>query len=259
MNIQDVLKYSKQTLSVEINARAWPRKLWYHTGRLIVKLISHLLYKMDVKYECSIPTGSKILAANHPCTVDPILMTSLVPELVSILILETLFKVPVVGASLRASGHIRVNLDNGKEALAQGIEKLKQGQTVGIFPEGIISPLEGGFHRPRTGVARLALSSGAPVIPIGIALDPARVRQVITTVKGQPEVGTWYSSGPYAMTVGEPMFFKGDPEDRRYVQYVAEQIMQRIAALAEASAARIRESAALPLIIPNPLDPVNIR
>ncbi len=56
-------------------------------------------------------------------------------------------------------------------------------------------------------VARLALSTGAPVIPVGIGLDRARIHLIETLVDGAIEVGTWYFGGPYAMTVGEPLHF----------------------------------------------------
>jgi 1-acyl-sn-glycerol-3-phosphate acyltransferase len=134
--------------------------------------------------------------------------------------------------------------DSGQAALDEGLRLLKAGRTVIIFPEGAISPLEGGCHKPHSGVmARLALTSGAPVIPVGIGLDRARVRPVKTEVDGVTEVGTWYLGGPYAMTVGEPLVFGGDVEDREAVRSVAEQIIGRIKQLARESSARLEAPA----------------
>ncbi|MEJ2520858.1 MAG: 1-acyl-sn-glycerol-3-phosphate acyltransferase, partial [Desulfuromonadales bacterium] len=50
-------------------------------------------------------------------------------------------------------------------ATALPIAELRLGESIAIFPEGNLSPLSGGCHAPRSGVARLALTTGAPVIP----------------------------------------------------------------------------------------------
>lgn len=220
-------------------------KTWYNLGRGVVNLYASLFFRRSVVYKAPVPAGAKILAANHPSTTDPFLMNTLVPEQVSILIIEHFFKLPVIGVSLRHTGQIRVDCANGKPSLEKGVEALREGRTVGIFPEGIISPLSGGAHRPHTGVARLALSAFAPVIPVGIAVDTRRVREIVTNVDGKDEVGSWYLSGPYAITVGEPMFFHGSVENREHVRAVTEQIMQRITALSAESAERLHAAHSL--------------
>ena len=160
----------------------------------------------------------------------------------SILINEVLFNVPLFGPYLRRAGHVPVPLiaGCGGASFERARQLLLAGRTVAVFPEGAISPLGGGFLKPHSGVARLALSTGAPVIPIGIHLQRERIRLITTQVAGRPEVGTWYLRGRYAITVGEPMHLTGDPEDRRYVRSVAENVMQRIIHLAQESARRIQ-------------------
>jgi len=108
------------------------------------------------------------------------------------------------------------------------------------FPEGDISPLEGGFHRPHTGVARQALLAGVPVIPVGISLQRERIHLRKSKVRGKEELGTWYLSGRYAMTVGRPLHFRGNVEDRTYVRHVSDQIMEHIIGLAHDSAGRVQ-------------------
>ncbi len=210
------------------------------TGSAAVDLAAQLMLRMDVDRQVPLPAGAKIIAANHPSTSDPALILTLLNEPASILIEERLFKVPVLGRYLRAAGHICVLPDNGRLAFDQARDALENGQTVVIFPEGAISPLEGGFHRPRTGVARLALSTGAPVIPVGIYLDRAQIRLITTMIDGKPAVGTWYLRGPYAMTAGEPLRFVGDVEDRAQVEAVAERVMARIIALSHQGARRVQ-------------------
>jgi len=212
---------------------------WYHTGRTLVNGLKHILYGMDVVYHAPLPAGVRLLAANHPSTVDPVLMTTLVPEQVSILISETLFKTPLLGASLRMAGHIRVNHDHGRPAFEEGVRRLRAGRTVGIFPEGAISPADGGLAPLHSGAVRLAMASGAPLIPIGIALQPECVRRVKSVVDGQEVTGTWYFHGGYAITVGEALWFA----DGGSVQAATALLTERIAALAQESAARLPAAA----------------
>jgi 1-acyl-sn-glycerol-3-phosphate acyltransferase len=246
MNTSQILR-NVFILDFVIDLRAVFKQMWFEAGRTFAKIYAWLMFKMDVRYQARIAPGPKILAANHPSTIDPVMMTTLVPEPVSILILETLFKVPLFGASLKFSGHIRVNACNGKASLDEGLRRLQEGDTLGIFPEGVITPTGSEPLRAHTGVARLAIASGKPVIPIGIYLDPRYICRTESKVKGEIEIGTWYFHGPYAMTVGEPMTFSGDAEDRDYVRGVAEQIMQRVAVLTAESAWRVRSTHRIPV------------
>lgn len=215
------------------------QKVWYLLGRLIVTIYAHIALNMDILWKTARPTGPVILAANHPSTTDPAIVTTLVNRQASILINHILFNVPVFGRSLRMAGHIPVIHGNGKAALQEASRLLKAGRTIIIFPEGDISPLTGGMHKLHTGVARLAMLTGAPVIPVGISLDADRIQIVQTEVKGTMEPGTWYLHGPYGVTVGEPMQFEGSVDDREYVKSVTETIMQQISLLAQESAIRI--------------------
>ncbi len=211
----------------------------YNAGRSVVNLYAGLMLDLDVVRRTPFPEGPKIIAANHPSTTDPLLITTLAAEQTSVLIHETLFKVPLFGRYLRLAGHVPVVDGNGRAAFEQAQRLLRAGRTVVVFPEGGLSPLEGGFGKPRTGAARLSLSTGAPVIPAGIHLQRERIRLIETQVAGQAEVGRWYIRGPYAITVGEPMHFRGDVEDRAHVAAVSEQIMRRIVELARESAGRL--------------------
>jgi 1-acyl-sn-glycerol-3-phosphate acyltransferase len=213
---------------------------WFELGRIIASLYTWALFDQQIQYKSRLPAGPKILAANHPSTIDPVLLTLLVPERVSILIAERVFKVPYFGQSVRLAGHIEVPYGNGKKAIEEGIHALEHGRTIGVFPEGAISPIQGGFQNPHTGVARMALASGMPVVPVGFALEPSRLWCRHTEIKGTDEDAAWYPSGPYGITLGEPVTFSGDPEDRELVRSVTAEIMQRIAALSAESARRLR-------------------
>ena len=239
MTYQQSLGYFTEIIKNYIDAGRMAHKSWYFLGRQIVKSYASLLFVPDIVYHAPIPPGPKILVVNHPCTVDPFMLTLLVPDHVSTLILDTLFKIPVVGQSLRFSEQIRVDSENGKPAMEKALKYVREGRTLGVFPEGAISPFEGGYQRAHSGAARLALASGATVIPVGIHLDPRYIRLAYTKVKGKSELGTWYTHGPYAMTAGKPVVFCGDPDDRQTVASVTTQIMQLIAEMDQESAQRI--------------------
>lgn len=213
----------------------------YRLSRPVVKTYSGTMLDMNVKWHEPMPKGPKIITPNHPSTTDPFFVASLVSHQVYILINEKLFKVPVLGKYLRRSGHIPVVAGNGKVAMEEAVQRLAQGDTIVIFPEGDLSPVNGGFCDPRTGAARLALMSGAPVIPIGIHLLRERIHSIISHIEGQEEEGRWYFRGPYNMTVGRPLYFRGDVEDRQYVRQVSKAIMSHIMELAHQSGDRMQQ------------------
>ena len=216
------------------------QKAWYMIGKKIVDGFVRYALRADVVRKAVLPRGAKIIVANHPTTSDPAYVTTLVDEQASILIHETLFKVPVFGQSLRMAGHVPVMTSNGKAALEEAIRLLKAGRTVIIFPEGALSPAEG-LARAHTGAARLALATGAPVIPVGIGLDRQRIHKMETVVDGKTETSLWCLSGPYAMTLGAPQVYCGDVEDRERVREVTACIMQQIGRLAQESQARVEQ------------------
>jgi 1-acyl-sn-glycerol-3-phosphate acyltransferase len=203
-------------------------KIWYWFGVSVVNLFARMKLDMDVAWHTPMPHGPKILAANHPTTVDPFLIMTLVPEQISILVTEGAFKVPLIGGCIQRGGHIPVVPGEGGKVFEKARKVLASGRTIGIFPEGSLSVLGGKRPKPRTGAARLALISGAPVIPIGIALDYDRIRFVDLPENGNNVEARFYTRGPYTVSVGEPMWFKGDVEDRQLVRATAEQIMDQI-------------------------------
>jgi 1-acyl-sn-glycerol-3-phosphate acyltransferase len=222
--------------------------LTYQVGRTFVDLYTRLALGMDVEYHAALPAGPKILAANHPTTTDPFFLMTIVPEQVSILVTGLAFDVPVFGDYLQAAQHIPVRAQEGRLAFQEAERQLLSGRTIGIFPEGALSPLAGGlgFHEPHTGAVRLALSTGAPIVPVGVYLDPARIRCSEVQAGDQSDAARWYPSGPYAVTVGKAMYLDGVLDDRAYVRSASLQVMQHIAYLARQSDQRIRANV-LPL------------
>jgi 1-acyl-sn-glycerol-3-phosphate acyltransferase len=194
---------------------------------------------MDVRWGSALPAGPVLFAANHPSTTDPIFIHLISKKPMSVMINSKVFTIPFLGAYMRKMGQICVNPGHGEQVLEQARRTLNSGRSVTIFPEGLISPAGGGFNPPRSGVACLAISSGVPVIPIGISLNDEGCRRIPTTFEGEPDIITWYLRGPYAVTIGKPMHFLGDATDKDFVRKVSETIMQSIRALALDSQRRL--------------------
>jgi 1-acyl-sn-glycerol-3-phosphate acyltransferase len=213
--------------------------MFFRLGLPMIDLYENLMFDIDIRRYKPLPVGPKILASNHPSTTDPFLILEIAPEPVHILIDQRLFQVPIFGTYLHLAGHIPVVPERGGDAYQSALRILRQRKSIALYPEGAISPLEGGTHRPRTGAARLALEAGVPVVPIGVALDRSRLRLIETKVKDEPALGTWYFHGPYAITVGPPLIFRGDVEDRDLVESISEEIMNRITSLENESRRRL--------------------
>jgi 1-acyl-sn-glycerol-3-phosphate acyltransferase len=214
-------------------------EILYRVSRIMIRSYAKLLLKMDINLRSSLPAGPVVFAANHPSTTDPILIHLISKKPMSVMITSKIFSIPILGAYMRKMGQICVSPGQGEKVLEQACQTLKAGRSVTIFPEGLISPAGGGFNPPRSGVARLALSSGVPVIPIGIYLSDKGCRRIPATFEGEPDIVTWYLHGPYAITIGKAMHFLGDANDKDFVRKVSENIMETIRALALESQRRV--------------------
>jgi 1-acyl-sn-glycerol-3-phosphate acyltransferase len=215
------------------------QRFLYFIGRNFVRLYALLMLKMDVLWESPLPDGPFLIAANHPSTSDPFYIMTPFRRPVRIMMIESPFLIPVFGRLLREAGHIAVCPRDKQAALEAACRELFSGNPVAIFPEGDTSPRDGGIRPPRTGAARLALSTGVPVVPVGIYLDRRHCTTIRSKASGRPTTGFWHLRGPYSMTVGRAMEFSGNAEDREHVRSVSEKIMESIAGLANASRERI--------------------
>jgi len=113
-----------------------------------------------------------IVASNHMTNIDPLTFAHFLWDngfTPKILAKASLFKVPVVGKVLLATGQIPVHRNTAAagESLQSAITAIDDGACVAVFPEGTLTrdpelwPMVG-----KTGVARLALTTRAPVIPV---------------------------------------------------------------------------------------------
>jgi 1-acyl-sn-glycerol-3-phosphate acyltransferase len=209
--------------------------------KILLSSYAKVLLESDIQFEAPLFKGPKIIVANHPTTTDPFFLSLLSDEPVFIPVTGMAFEVPVFGRILRLAGHIPVDdvMSKGPTVIEQAVEKLSAGKTIGIFPEGRLSPAIGDFFQTKTGAARMALLSGVPVIPVGIHLKKDSYFEKVMTTENHTDTARVVYRGKYVMTVGKPMQFSGDVEDHSLVRNIAEQIMQNIIQQAKKSESRM--------------------
>lgn len=118
--------------------------------------------------ESHIPrTGPAIMAINHVSYLDfAIAGTAALPSrrLVRFMAKKEIFDHPIAGPLMRGMKHIPVDRANGAPSYTKALRALAQGEIIGIFPEATISrSFE--LKEMKNGVVRLAMDSGAPVLP----------------------------------------------------------------------------------------------
>jgi 1-acyl-sn-glycerol-3-phosphate acyltransferase len=198
----------------------------YGTLRAFLTPFLMILFRPKVKGLRNVPaSGPLIIASNHLSFSDSIFMPLVVPRKVTFLAKSEYFTSPGPKGLLKkltfiALGQVPVDRSGGRRseaALITGLQVLSEGKCLGIYPEGTRSP-DGRLYKGRTGIARLAIESGAPVIPVAM----------FNTEKIQPTGQVIPNIQRVGMTFGEPMYFEGDSTDLAYLRVVTDQVMNRI-------------------------------
>ena len=172
-------------------------------------------------------TGGVILASNHLSFADSVVIPCVVPRKVVFLAKSDYFTGTGLKGALQRGwfegmGMVPVDRDDTKAALASldlALEVLGRGEAFGIYPEGTRSR-DGRLYRGRTGVAHLALTSGAPVLPVGL----------IGTQAIQPVGSRLPKLAKVTVRFGEPLRFEGVPAGRARRE-VTDEVMAAIQAL----------------------------
>jgi 1-acyl-sn-glycerol-3-phosphate acyltransferase len=146
-----------------------------------LRLILRGLYRMQVLGAERVPrSGGVILVANHESMIDPWLLGVVTPRPIRYMAKAELWRLPVVRWIMDAYGTFPVDRGSGdRGAVGRGAELLTEGEVLGLFPQGTCLPFR---RRPwMRGAARLALTTGAPIVPIAIvgserALRPGRFK-----------------------------------------------------------------------------------
>ncbi len=199
--------------------------------RPIIRPLARVAFRPEVHGAANVPrTGPVILAANHLSFVDSFLIPLVTPRRVSFLAKQEYFQaggpkqwavrtfltgidaIPVPRGGYRAA----------QDSLEAALRVLEGGGAFGIHPEGSRSR-DGRLYRGRTGVAWLAIRSGAPVVPIALR----------GTERIQPVGARFPRPGRVVVRFGAPMRFAPPPDGRQGTarRAATDQIMAAIAAL----------------------------
>lgn len=188
-----------------------------------------ILFRPKVRGLRNVPvTGPVILASNHLSFSDSVFMPLVVPRKVTFLAKSEYFTSPGPKGLLKkltflALGQVPVDRSGGRRseaALITGLKVLSDGNCLGIYPEGTRSP-DGRLYKGRTGLVRLALESGAPIIPIAM----------FDTDKIQPSGKLIPKIMRVKMVFGEPIYLKGDSTNLQLLRDLTDDLMRKIQAL----------------------------
>ena len=178
------------SLTMVATVRRWPVEHWdrptgvpsvlgwepYHLLRPFVRSCSFPYARFEIEGVDHVPArGPVLVAANHRSYFDVTALALLARQIgrpVRFLAKRELFDAPMVGTVARALGGIPVDRGSGSnQPLREAEAALRAGEVVIVLPQGTI-PRGRAFFDPvlqgKTGTARLAASTGAPVVPVGL-------------------------------------------------------------------------------------------
>lgn len=203
----------------------------YQIGKLTVGNFMRYGYSPRVEGLPNVPAqGGAILASNHLSVSDQLFLGAVVNRQVHYWAKEDYFNMPGVKGKLFAGlmhglGTIPVHREGGRAALYAldaAVPVLQSGELVGIFPEGTRSP-DGRLYRGRTGVARLAMQAGVPVIPVGI-LNTQKIQPKGHTTPKLAALG----KSDVIIRFGLPLDFTDRGDDMSSMRAITDEIVTEI-------------------------------
>ena len=143
----------------------------YWIIKAILTPILRLLFRVKVEGRENLKgDGAVIISANHRSFIDSLFIPLVVPRRVTFVAKAEYFDDPKTAWIFKALGQIPIRREGGsasERALDSAAEVLENGGVFGIYPEGTRTR-DGLLHKGRTGVARLSMRTGAPIIPCGL-------------------------------------------------------------------------------------------
>ena len=206
---------------------------WYRLAALILRRPLMVLTRRDWAGTEHIPEGGAVTVVNHISHFDPLSFAHFLYDagrLPRFLGKAGLFSVPVVGTILRGAGQIPVyrESDDAAKAYSAAVAAVRAGELVAIYPEATLTrdqdlwPMTG-----KTGAARIALETGAPVIPVA-QWGP---HLVLPPYRKSPSLVPWRTMH---LRAGPPVDLSdvvGRTVDAELLAEVTERIMAAITAL----------------------------
>lgn len=211
---------------------------WYSLFKAVLGPGLYLYNRPEIEGLDNIPAaGPVVLASNHQAVMDSFYLPLMMKRQVTFPAKSEYFTAPGLVGRLQkffftAVGQIAVDrsaTDAGEATLRAARTVLERGDVFGIYPEGTRSP-DGRIYRGRTGMARIAMATGAPVVPVAM----------IGTRDANP-IGTWVPRPTKVrIRVGEaidPVDWASahghDPLAREVARPFTDEVMRRLAILAD--------------------------
>jgi len=208
--------------------------LYWTLKVVVLGPLLRLLFRPWVEGAAHVPEeGPAIFASNHLSFSDSIFLPLVVGRRLTFPAKSDYFtgkgvKGRLTALFFRGVGQIPIDRSGGRASMAAleaGKKLLDQGELFGIYPEGTRSP-DGRLYRGKTGVARLALETGAPVLPVAM----------IDTRLVQPPGQVVPRIGRIGVRIGAPLDFSryaGMSRDRYILRSVTDEIMYEILAMSD--------------------------
>jgi 1-acyl-sn-glycerol-3-phosphate acyltransferase len=202
--------------------------LLYSIGKVTVGKAMMIGWRPHVEGLEHIPaTGGAIFAGNHLSVADELFLGAVVPRHIAFWAKSEYFEGKGIGgtftkALMHGLGAIKVERAGGRAALTAfdaAIPALKGGDLVAVYPEGTRSP-DGRLYRGRTGVARLAVAAGVPIVPVGM-LGTERVQPI-----GQPYPKPMRNT--VVVRFGKAIETTGRSDDRSALRALTDEVMAEI-------------------------------
>jgi 1-acyl-sn-glycerol-3-phosphate acyltransferase len=193
----------------------------YQRLRVVVAWLCQKLYRVEVEGADNIPrAGGCVLAANHDSSIDPALVALTTERPIRFIARAELWQ-PGLRRLLDALGAIPVRRGEGDHrAMRRARRLLEAGELVAIFPQGTVLRFKN--RRYRRGAARVALTSGVPLVPVRL-LGTAAAFSIVPPRIGLPKL---------RVVVGEPISVERQEPSREAATRLTELLESAIAALA---------------------------
>jgi 1-acyl-sn-glycerol-3-phosphate acyltransferase len=145
-----------------------PNPVYWAGLKGVVFFVRAVGVKIRVKGIERIPKGVCLFAANHTSSADAPAVVGAIPRRIAVLLKESLFRWPIVGAAFRAVHFIpvkRAARDSAIASVEKATEAMKAGQSFLIYPEGTRSP-DGRLQEFKKGAVLMAIKAGVPIVPM---------------------------------------------------------------------------------------------
>ncbi|MGO4692347.1 lysophospholipid acyltransferase family protein [Glaciibacter sp. 2TAF33] len=201
---------------------------WFMKNVVVGPLLLGIFRPWVIGLENIPKEGGVILASNHLSFIDSIFLPLVVPRRVAFLAKSEYFtgtglKGWATKQFFKATGQLPIDRSGGKaseDSLNTGLRVLGEQHVLGIYPEGTRSP-DAKLYRGRTGVARMVLESGVPIVPVAM-IDTEKAMPTGTRIPKVRRVG---------IVIGKPLDFSrfdGMEGDRFVLRSVTDELMYEL-------------------------------